>query len=227
MPAEFDRYAAEYDQLLRDPIRDGFAPDSLYFHQRKWELIRDFFHRAGRPTAPLHWLDVGSGRGELLSLGRSSFAHATGCDPAAAMASASSTPTVLQPDPNRLPFPDSSFDFATSVCVFHHVALAHRPELAAELARVLTPGGIACIIEHNPRNPVTRAIVRRTPVDADAILLPAAESAALLTQAGLRLLDTRYFLYFPQVLYRVFGRLEHLLARLPAGGQYAIFAERL
>ena len=40
---EFDRYAPEYSSLLNDPLRDRFASDPVFFHRRKWMLIRDFF----------------------------------------------------------------------------------------------------------------------------------------------------------------------------------------
>jgi hypothetical protein len=35
-----------------------------------------------------------------------------------------------------------------------------------------------------------------------------------------------YFLYFPQALYRYVGRTEGLLAKLPLGGQYALFTKK-
>ena len=39
-------------------------------------------------------------------------------------------------------------------------------------------------------------------------------------------LQQDYFLYFPQVLYRYLDRAEALLAKLPLGGQYALFARK-
>ena len=56
---EFDLYAASYDALLEDPVRNRFARGTHYFHQRKWILIQDFLHRAGLNTSSLRWLDVG------------------------------------------------------------------------------------------------------------------------------------------------------------------------
>jgi SAM-dependent methyltransferase len=226
MPAEFDRYAAEYDELLRDPIRDGFSGGARFFHERKWDLIRSFFARRKRDTSGLSWLDVGSGRGELLEMGAPHFSRAIGCEPAREMAAAARVETVHQTDITRLPFGDGEFDFVTAVCVFHHVAPENRAALVSEMARVLRPGGVVCMMEHNPWNPVTRLIVSRTPVDADAILLSRRETAGLLRQARLNLMETRYFLYLPQKLYRWAGGIEDALAKAPAGGQYSVFAER-
>src|SRR5215831_13329276 len=81
--AEFDRYAKNYDELLRDPIRDGFAQTTDFFHRRKWILIENFIRRRSLSPGKLAWLDVGCGKGELLNLGRSRFGRVAGCDPSA------------------------------------------------------------------------------------------------------------------------------------------------
>jgi hypothetical protein len=91
---------------------------------------------------------------------------------------------------------------------------------------VLRPGGLFAIFEHNPWNPATRRIVSRTPVDANAVLLTAGETRALLQGAGLCVRKTCYYLYFPQSLYRRLAGLERLLGAVPAGGQYAVFGQR-
>jgi hypothetical protein len=76
MRAEFDTYAAAYPDLLRDPIRDRFAGDSRFFHERKWELIRDFLRQQRTDPSTLRWLDVGCGDGSLLKLAGGHFARA-------------------------------------------------------------------------------------------------------------------------------------------------------
>jgi ubiquinone/menaquinone biosynthesis C-methylase UbiE len=134
--------------------------------------------------------------------------------------------TRVQQDALRIPFWDAEFDLLTAVCVYHHVPPDARHTLTGEISRVLRPGGIFCMIEHNPFNPVTRLIVSRTPVDADAILLPAAEARKWSAEAKLAPVEQDYFLYFPQALYRYLGRMEGMLAKLPLGGQYALFSQK-
>lgn len=134
--------------------------------------------------------------------------------------------TRVQTDPLQIPFEDGAFDLVTAVCVYHHVPVAARPVLTGEIQRVLKPGGICCMIEHNPWNPVTRRIVSRTPVDAGAILLRSMEARSLADRAGLRLVEQAYFLYFPGAFYRYLGWMEGSLAKLPLGGQYALFSRR-
>jgi SAM-dependent methyltransferase len=227
MEPEFDRYAEKYRELMRDPIRDAFAAGSDFFHARKWWLLRDFLERRGALTKSWRWLDIGSGKGELLRLGREAFAQVAGCDLSAAMIEGcSDLPVRLQENPLALPFPDGSFDFLTAVCVYHHVEPKDRAALTAEVRRVLAPGGVFAIIEHNPLNPATRLIVSRTPVDANAKLLTAGEAESLLRGAGLTPFEKSYFLYLPERLYRRFGIVEDWLKRIPGGGQYAVFGSK-
>ena len=227
-PTRFDELSSSYDDLLRDPLRDRFTgSESIFFHRRKSELIRRFFRKRRTSTSGLAHLDVGCGKGELLNLLRADFKRSAGCDVSVdMMRGISGIETRVQTDPLRIPFDDEAFDLVTAVCVFHHVPPDSRRALAGELRRVLKPGGIACMIEHNPWNPVTRRIVSRTPVDAGAVLLPAAEARSLIAGAGLLLLEQAYFLFFPRALYRSIGLIEGLLSTLPLGGQYAVFAEK-
>lgn len=226
---EFDHYSESYEQLLNDPIRDFFAPRGMeFFHLRKRDLIREYFRRRQTDTRKLAYLDLGCGKGELASLLASDFARVAGCDPSAGMLQAGDLvskgiETRVQEDPSLIPFEPTVFDFVTAVCVFHHVPPSARAALVRDARRVLKPGGTLAIIEHNPFNPITRLIVSRTPVDADAILLRPAETRRLLHQAGLTVDDQRYFLYFPEPLYRRLSKLESALAKAPLGGQYALF----
>jgi SAM-dependent methyltransferase len=230
-PPRFDRLTSSYEELLRDPLRDRFTGhEPMFFHRRKGDLIRRFFRRRGLATSGLCYLDVGCGKGELLHQLQTDFKQAAGCDVSAGMmgqiSQVTGIETRVQKDAVRIPFDDAGFDLVTTVCVYHHVPPAGRPSLTREIGRVLRPGGIFCMIEHNPFNPVTKLIVGRTPVDADAILLGAREVRRLTAGAGLDPVEQDYFLYFPQTLYRYLGRMEALLARVPLGGQYALFSSK-
>jgi len=224
---EFDRYARDYDALLRDPVRDGFAQNSDFFHRRKWVLIADFCQRHALSAGKLEWLDVGCGKGELLGLGRPHFGRVVGCDPSREMVrNVGGIEVHLQEAPDALPFPDGSFDFVTAVCVYHHVEEHHRLRLTREIHRVLRPGGTFCIIEHNPFNPATRLIVSRSPLDVDAHLLSLRRAKRYAGGADLRHAESQFFLCLPEKLYDNIGRLEWFLKTLPLGGQYAMFARK-
>jgi SAM-dependent methyltransferase len=224
---EFDKYSSDYAELLKDPVRDLFSADGAFFHVRKRDLVGEYFRRNRIDPAGLKYLDLGCGKGELLQLLGPSFGKSCGCDPSSEMMSdLAQFETRVQTDALRIPYADGEFDFVTAVCVYHHVEPHDRLALTHEVVRVLRPGGTFCIIEHNPFNPATQLIVRRTPVDANAILLRAGETRRLMTQAGLKPQGTEYFLYLTEGLYQRLGWLERQLVNLPLGGQYAVYGNR-
>lgn len=226
---EFDEYAPTYSDLLRDPIRDRFAGDVEFFHRRKWWLIRDFLAQNEMTPSRMSWLDVGCGRGELLSLAGGEFFRAAGCDPSPEMIKDCAGREIRQQaSPGELPFEDSSFDLITAVCVYHHVWYGERSTLTQSICRVLKPGGLFCVIEHNPWNPVTQLIVKGCPVDVDAQLLTASNTARIMCSANLKIIETVYFLYLPQCMFKVLGWIEKTPAArgLPLGGQFAVFSRK-
>ncbi len=228
MPAEFDEYSHDYEKLVTDPLRTSFGGGSDFFHRRKMDLLLRFFKRQGLSPERMSWLDVGCGRGELLELGRPYFQTCVGCDPSSGMLSETQSAVEVreQTSATAVPFASGTFDLVTAVCVYHHVAPADRTQLTADIRRVLKPGGIFLMIEHNPLNPVTKMVVRRVPLDRDAQLLSARTARSISAAAGMTPFRTEYFLYFPKAVYEKIGRLENGLIGLPMGGQYASYSRK-
>ena len=135
--------------------------------------------------------------------------------------------TLAAQDGARTPFADGQFDVATISAVLHHVPRrpSARPSIA-ELGRVLKPGGRLYVFEHNPRNPLVRYVIARTPIDENAILLDEQRSAARPARHGaLRARDRLPDVHaaghrFPA------RRSTALLAWLPLGAQYAVAARK-
>lgn len=227
MSPEFDRLAPDYEKLLDDPVREYFAPGSEFFVTRKLDVLRQFAAREGLDTASATWLDVGCGKGDLLRAGKRHFGAVLGCDVSLGMIDdCRDLDVVPQPDPDRLPFADGSVDWVTAVCIYHHIEPRDRGRLTADIHRVLKPGGVFAIIEHNPFNPATRLIVSRTPIDEHAMLLSGGTARRLMGDARFSNLETRYFLYVPQRLYAWAGFVERSLERVPLGGQYVVFGRK-
>jgi len=231
MYAEFDQFSDAYEDLLKDPILDQFAPSGRgFFNVRKLEILNRFFRDRGLDNSRFSLLDVGCGKGDFLKLAASSFRQLAGCDPSERMLAGVNPGTIdarLQRSPTEIPFDSHTFDVLTAICVFHHVSPDDRPMICAEMNRVLRQHGVMCLIEHNPFNPVTQVIVRRTPVDAGAKLLTPALSKRLVCRAGFAVIAIRYFLYMPEAWFGKMGWLERLLSRFPLGGQYAIFCRKV
>lgn len=225
MKPEFDGFGQDYRRLLKHPIRDWFAPSADYFARRKLEVMQAFFAKQGVATRDLCWLDAGCGQGDLLRLGQGVFKEIAGCDPSPEMLhSCADLPVRVQASADELPYAAGSFDLATLACVLHHVALPAQHRLIQSVAGALRRGGWLCVIEHNPCNPVTQHIVRRSPVDRGARLMRAAAVARLLQAQGFEVVERRYFLVVPERFAGAFRPLEELLSGLPLGGQYAVFA---
>src|SRR6185437_4928127 len=106
MQPEFDQFSTSYDDLLKDPLRDRFTGnESLFFHQRKSELIRRFFRRRKVKMSACSYLDVGCGKGELVTLLRGYFARTAGCDVSTGMMETiEGIETRVQTDPLRIPY---------------------------------------------------------------------------------------------------------------------------
>jgi SAM-dependent methyltransferase len=100
---EFDRYSASYEELLKDPIRDRFVgAGPEFFHLRKRDLIREHFGALGIDTRALRYLDIGCGKGELLSLMRDDFHQVAGCDPPpGTLSSGQAVETRVEEDPGK------------------------------------------------------------------------------------------------------------------------------
>jgi SAM-dependent methyltransferase len=229
--AEFDRHAASYDGGLDNPIKRmmGNSADQFIAVKARWLLGREPALRDGG----LKLLDYGCGAGDLMRVlaGLGARANFTGCDVSAGMldeaahrwpASSGTAPRFETQEGPRTPFTDGQFDIATVSAVLHHVPPAERPAVYAELGRVLKPGGRLYVFEHNPRNPLVRYVVARTPIDENAILLDATEVRRDL--AGYAL-DTDYLMFMPPGITFLQG-VDRALAWLPLGAQYAVSARK-
>jgi SAM-dependent methyltransferase len=223
-PAEFDAFAAGYDAGMSDPVKRlvGESAEIFMAHKADW-LVRN-----GPAVGRL--LDFGCGTGTFLRALRRSGRplELTGCDVAASMIdtarrewNAGPEPDLHVLEPGPLPFGDAAFDVVTVSAVLHHVERTARPAIVRELLRVVRPGGTIVVFEHNPWNPLTRWIVARAPIDANARLLSAAECTALLYDCGVTRSDTSYILFVPPRFRRLWP-MERVLASIPLGGQYVV-----
>jgi SAM-dependent methyltransferase len=225
--SEFDQFADQYAELLDDPLRRMFAAGTSFFHRRKIEILQRAIRARRLEPAKMTWIDVGCGQGELLKLGSPVFGAVAGCDVSREMLAHCEGLSVRhQPDFTRIPFEDASADLITAVCIFHHVEEQDRLPLMLDIVRVLKPGGAFAMIEHNPWNPATQWIVRRSPVDENAHLLFPGKSRRLLRRAALEITAQEYFLYFPEKLYGRLAAVEAGLRKLPLGGQYLVMGEK-
>jgi SAM-dependent methyltransferase len=220
----FDGYRGNYRDVVQSSIDFSGLPHS-FFMRAKADLLRDLIARrlgAERPAM----LDVGCGVGSFHPLLRGMVGRLSGIDvSSASIAQArADNPNVDYRafDGRRFPFDDSGFDLVTAICVLHHVAPAEWTHFMSEMRRVVRPGGLVCVIEHNPLNPLTRLAVARCEFDRDAVLLGAGKARKLMAGTGLREIGARHFLLLPWEA-KAARCVESALSSVPLGAQYAAF----
>ena len=91
------------------------------------------------------------------------------------------------------------------------------------MRRVVRPGGVIAIFEHNPINPFTRWIVRTCPIDENAVLLGRRRLSNLVAQAQFFDIESRYILFTP-LNGPVYRKFDKMIGWLPFGAQYYVAA---
>ena len=221
---DFDHHADTY----RDDVEDAISwsgKDVDYFAKGKADLLVALAQRRlGDPTK-LRALDVGCGVGvtDRFLAGRFGELHGVDIAADAVEKARESNPEVHYEayDGGALPFPDDALDIAFTICVVHHVPPPDWPLFASEMTRVVRPGGLVAVFEHNPLNPLTRVSVSRCPFDEDVTLLRAGTTARLMTEAGLQPVERRFF-YFLPVRDVATSQIERALRGVPLGAQYFV-----
>ncbi len=227
--AEFDKFADEYQAVHARNLRlSGESPD--YFARAKIEEIRRRWNAERRPE-PAAILDFGSGIGESLPHLAHAFpgASLTALDVSARSLAISAARfpdlarRVRYDGRGEFPLEGGGFDLIFTPCVFHHIDAADHPALLARLRRLLSPGGVLTVFEHNPANPVTRYTVASCRFDENAVLIAPRILSDRLREAGFRRIDIAFTGFFPHAL-AALRPLEPWLAKVPIGAQYYVLA---
>ena len=227
--AEFDQFADEYYAMHRANIAiTGEEP--AFFAEYK---IRELAGFAERRSVPAHRVvDFGSGIGNSIPFFGRYFPQAEltcadvsqrSLDVAEARFAGVARSALI--DGSAIPGGDDMFDVAFSACVFHHIPHEEHVGWLRELRRVVRPGGMLSIFEHNPLNPLTLRAVNTCPFDANAHLIRAGQLVNRFRAAGWERPVVQYHLFFPRALARLRG-FEQSLGWLPLGAQYSVTATK-
>lgn len=220
--SEFDSYRDSYSETVNKAlIVPGLDVD--YFTRVKAEMLLDIVRQHFGGTDGVSLLDVGCGVGNYHPLLIGRVGRLTGVE---ISQGSIDTARLANPDVNyvaydgdTLPFGDGAFDAAYAICVVHHVPPASWTRFFKELHRIVRPGGLAMIFEHNPANPLTRRVVDRCPFDRDAVLLPRRQTHRLLRDAGFQAAAPRTILTIPS-FGPVTRAIDRALGAAPFGAQY-------
>lgn len=174
--AELQRIRTEYQSRSRRITPDFYAlwrEENLYAHAQIARSCARLLRKHGRlPLGDSRIADIGCGEGHWLlefSQWGASSKHLYGIEllperVAAAQQHVGNANLVLG-NAARLPWRDGSFDLVTQFVVLSSVLDASmRSKIAAEMKRVLCPGGHILWFDtqcNNPRNPAIRGITKR------------------------------------------------------------------
>lgn len=226
--AQFDHYADTYGEAVGQSVSfTGKGVD--YYASRKAEHLLELVTRQLGDPALMRALDVGCGLGITDQYLSGRFAELHGVDTAALAVerAAARNPEVRYRayDGVDLPYQDGELDLVFAICVVHHVPPEERHGFVVEAARVVRPGGLVVVFEHNPINPLTRVAVGRCEFDEGVILVSRRAATRLLTGAGLDVVERRFTTFVPFE-----GALAHRIDRrlhwLPVGAQHYVAARR-
>jgi SAM-dependent methyltransferase len=225
---EFDHYRDGYSRQIDSAI--AFSGQTQDFYTRvKARCLLDMFAKL-RPTSgqPLDVLDVGCGQGLIHSyFPPSTNLKLTGIDVAGTVIEeareANSHVRYDVYDGSKLPYADRTYDAAYAIAVMHHVPPNNWSSFLEAMRRVVRPGGLVAIVEHNPVNPLTQWIVKTCPFDENAVLLRSSRLARLFRDAGLQEPECRFIIFTP-FDNAFFRRLDDNLSWLPLGAQYCMAA---
>lgn len=224
---QFDRFADEYEALQTASVRISGEGPEYFWRYKVLDLARICAASGLRPRAVL---DFGAGVGNsvpylreqfpgagitCLDVSRKSLAVGERRFPGAA--------DFAWFDGGRVPLDDATYDVAFVACVLHHVEAADHVRLLGELRRVVRPGGVVMVYEHNPYNPVTRKVVRECAYDEGVTLIAPHALMSGFRAAGMPEPALRYRVFFPRVL-AALRPVEQVLGWLPLGAQYYVYA---
>ena len=225
--SEFDRFAEDYEEQLTKTLSlSGETPD--FFACRKAREAAKICADLG--LQPNRILDFGSGLGSAIPHLKREFPGAQcvctdvskRCLDVAVSRYAGQAEFVWNGG-TTLPLDDGCVDLVFCAGVFHHIGAHLHVHWLQELRRVIRAGGVICIFEHNPHNPLTVKIVESCAFDEDAELVRSSHLLQRLAAAGWQKPDRRYILFFPKQLSWL-RPLERFLSWIPLGAQYIAFA---
>lgn len=220
----FDDYVESYKNEVDDSI--GFiGQDVDFFIEIKAELLLKLAEKNFTDLNSINVLDIGSGVGLVDRFLKVKIQNLYGVDVEDGVVEKAKQ---NNPEVNyslysgaKLPFEDNMFDLCFAINVMHHVPPVMWENFSGEMHRVLKPGGIAAVFEHNPVNPLTRLAVARCEFDRDAVLLNHGKIKSLFKNAGFKLFEDRFIVFFPFKA-KLFRGIESLLGWLPLGAQHYV-----
>ena len=219
---DFDKFADDYKAVLDKSLASG-GETGEYFSTYKVNCVRRYIGSGFRGKI----LDYGCGIGLLSKDLLSHFPQASLDGYDVSQSSLEHVPEYLKKQgrfTSDLDTLNKEYDLVVVANVFHHIEPSQRLSVMAKLYRLIKKNGRIIIFEHNPFNPVTRKIVKESPLDRGVVLLPFSETLSYLKNVGFKNPQLNYIVFFPKFLSSLRWS-EPFLSWLPLGAQYMLIGE--
>jgi ubiquinone/menaquinone biosynthesis C-methylase UbiE len=225
--SEFDRHAATYASAVNDSIAfSGLKVDT--FVRAKLFHLRRIFKQNGILQSD-RVVDIGCGVGTYEMSLVEDWPNITGIDlsqESIVLARQNCAGASFNSfDGKHMPFESGAVAAAFTICVWHHVPIEDWSLFLKEIFRILRPGGILAVFEHNPWNPLTRRAVERCVFDKDAVLLSMRRAKKQMSAAGFSIQRSEYILSVPATT-GIAGQIDRWLGSVPTGAQYLVVGRK-
>jgi len=190
------------------------------------QLIIDTVRTSFPDTSSVEILDLACGQGEIHPLLQTAIGPISGVDCSAeaiGIASAEHSDGIyMHYDGHSLPFPDASFELCFSIGLNQHRS-PNWPNFLLDIKRVLKPGGLLILVEHNPLHLFTQIKMR---IDENqARLMRATTLHKHVVKAGFKSAKQLYL--YPHLMHwRGLRRCAQWLATLPFPSQYYLIGRK-
>ena len=220
----FDDYVETYHREVQSSI-DFIGQDVDFFIKLKADIVHKIACRHFPEPGEIKILDIGSGIGLTDSHLTTRIKNLYGVDVEKGVVAKAKekNPGVKYElyDGLKLPFEDNTFDMIFTINVMHHIKPGKWLSFIEETKRVIKPGGIFAVFEHNPLNPLTRLAVSRCEFDRDAVLIRKSRLKKMFEEKGFKTELQAFIVFFP-FKPKLFRTIERGLNWLPLGAQYFV-----
>jgi ubiquinone/menaquinone biosynthesis C-methylase UbiE len=230
MPTNFDGFSQQYEEHIDSCLRNRLTGEKTeYFIQLKVIELKRALAQLGC-LQNMVIADIGCGTGLAAKFLTPLVARVLGVDVSKGMLMEAKKRSLtnaefLQTTGSFIPISSNSVDAAFAMCLVHHLNPDEVEATITEMIRIVKPKGLVICFEHNPLNPLTRYVVKNTPLDSDAKLYMASTLSDFYRKLGLDIIAIRYIIFFPRLL-KLLRPLEPWLSWLPLGGQYYIVGKQ-
>ena len=220
---EFDDHASKYKTLLKDSF-PSFLRDIEYYSQYKVKLVHK--HRENMSTKSI--LDYGCGVWLSLRYFSEYF-------PNSSINGYDESNQSLKYAKDKVPkvniynyledIPKNYFDVVFISNILHHINENDHLKTIMTCGNFLKPEGYIYLFEHNPLNPITRIIFKKSPLDKHAKMIRLNNIVKLSQLAKMKIVNKQYNLFFPKQL-SLLRFIERLIKWIPIGAQYMIVLKK-